>query len=178
MPHIHTEPGHYDQTVTAYIVRTDLPEPQVLVHMHRKLNKLLPVGGHVELNETPWLAIAHELQEESGYTLNDLQILQPAHRISNFKDVTFHPYPVAMNTHAITPDHFHSDIDYAFVANALPDVSVAEGESTDLRWLTKEELGHIDSSLIFDNTKDVYNFILDSALTNWDAVPAVEFSLN
>ena len=64
------------------------------------------------------------------------------------------------------------------MANALPDVSVAEGESTDLRWLTKEELGHIDSSLIFDNTKDVYNFILDSALTNWDAVPAVEFSLN
>ena len=146
--------------------------------MHRTLYKLLPVGGHVELNETPWQAIAHELQEESGYTLNDLQILQPAHRISNFKDVTFHPYPVAMNTHAITPDHFHSDIDYAFVANALPDVSVAEGESTDLRWLTKEELGHIDSSLIFDNTKDVYNFILDSALTNWYAVPAVEFSLS
>lgn len=178
MSRIHTRPGHYDQTVTAFIVRIDLTEPKVLVHMHRKLDKLLPVGGHIELDETPWQAMARELSEEAGYTLKDLMILQPAHRIKNFADVTFHPYSVAMNTHAISPDHIHSDIDYAFVANGLPRTPVASGESTDLRWLNRQELNLLDASLMFDNTKDVYNFILDSALTNWDTVPATEFSLN
>lgn len=71
MPHIHTKPGQYDHTVTAYIVRTDGDDPKVLLHMHRKLGMLLPPGGHVELDETPWAAMAHELTEESGYTLDE-----------------------------------------------------------------------------------------------------------
>jgi len=177
MPHIHTDSSQHDLTVTAYIVRTDTAEPQALVHMHKKLGVLLPVGGHVELTETPWQALAHELEEEAGYTLGQLEVLQPVSRIKHMSKVVQHPYPISMNTHAIPDDHFHSDIEYGFIAKADPSVKLAEGESLDVRWLTQSELNKLDSSLIFDNTKEVYNFIFDEALSNWDLVSTDTFLL-
>jgi len=53
MSHIHTNPGEHDQTVSAFIIRTDTAEPELLLHVHKKLGVLLQPGGHIELNETP-----------------------------------------------------------------------------------------------------------------------------
>lgn len=177
MPHIHTENNQHDLTVTAYIVRVDTPEPKVLLHMHRKLHKLLVVGGHVELDENPWQAIAHELAEESGYELNQLQVLQPQSRIKKMTKVAQHPYPISMNTHDIPHNHFHTDIQYAFVASGNPSLGIADGESADLRWLTRSELNNLPSDLIFENTKEVYNFVLDQALATWERVNVKEFPI-
>ena len=54
MPHIHNQPGQHDICVSGYIVKiTEGAEPRIILHKHRKLNKLLQFGGHVELDETP-----------------------------------------------------------------------------------------------------------------------------
>jgi len=63
MAHIHTQPGQHDHTASAYIVRTDFDEPKIMLHLHRKIGKYLQFGGHVELHETPWQAVVHELRE-------------------------------------------------------------------------------------------------------------------
>ena len=81
MPHIHTQPNQHDASVTMFIVRLDGNQPRLLMHMHRKLGKLMPPGGHVELSETPWAAVSHELQEETGYRLAELDIMQPKLRM-------------------------------------------------------------------------------------------------
>lgn len=179
MPHIHTEHGQHDHTVTAYIVRTDTSEPRVLLHMHKKLAKLMPIGGHVELDETPWQSIAHELSEESGYELYDLRLLQPKDSVRSLEHTVIHPYPVVMNTHNFFDDnpgeHFHSDTAYAFVAGAGPSHGVAEGESADLRWLSGEELDDLEPSMIFENNRQIYRFILNTALTAWDTVATTDF---
>ena len=177
MAHIHTGKDQHDFTVTAFIVRIDGDEPKVLLHMHRKHHVLLPVGGHVELLESPWEAIAHELEEEAGYKLSALEILQPKSRIKSMPKTMFHPVPVSMNTHYIADDHFHSDIEYAFTTKSDPTESIAEGESMDIRWITKAELNALEPSAIFDSTKEVYNFILDEALNNWDSVPTDSFPI-
>lgn len=177
MPHIHTESGQYDHTVTAYIVRTDGAEPRALLHMHRKLHKLLPVGGHIELDETPWQAIAHELREEAGYLLESLQILQPVSRIRDLSLVVVHPYPIVSNTHEITKEHAHSDTAYAFVATDAPESTPDEKESTDLRWLTFDELCALPEDTIWQNTKETYIFILQEALQYWELVPTSQYSL-
>lgn len=178
MPHIHTDKNQHDLTVTAYIVRVDTTEPKVLLHMHRKFNVLLPVGGHVELSETPWQAIAHELTEESGYALDQLDILQPVSRIKKMPKVVLNPYPLSMNTHNIPTNHFHTDVEYAFVANSDPIHNVSEGESLDLQWLTRDELIKLSSASIFDNSRAIYKFILDEALNSWERVSTKEFSLD
>jgi 8-oxo-dGTP pyrophosphatase MutT (NUDIX family) len=56
MPHIHTGPGEHDHTASAVIIRNESDGPKVLLHLHKKLNRLLQPGGHVELHETPWQA--------------------------------------------------------------------------------------------------------------------------
>lgn len=175
MPHIHTRPGQHDLTVTAFIVRTDFAEPKVLLHLHRKLRTLLPVGGHVELSETPWNAMSHELTEESGYHLGQLKILQPPSRIKQLTKVIQHPYPLSMNTHDITAKHFHTDIQYGFVAIGEPDSNIEAGESTSLQWLTRHELDALSPSEIYTNIREVYCFLLDEALTNWEHVNVSDF---
>ena len=82
-----------------------------------------------------------------------------------------------MNTHDIPGNHFHTDIEYAFVAQNDPNAAVEEGESNDLRWLSQVELDSLPSTDIFDSTKDVYHFLLDEVLPNWDTVPTSEFLL-
>jgi len=49
MSHIHTEPHQHDLTVTAYILKIDSSEPKALLHMHKKLNILLPIGVMLSL---------------------------------------------------------------------------------------------------------------------------------
>lgn len=178
MPHIHTGHDQHDLTVTAYILRTDTAEPRALLHLHKKLGVLLPVGGHVELKETPWQAIAHELEEESGYQLEQLQILQPVSRISSMSMTVQHPTPLSMNTHSIPPNHFHTDIEYAFTATSEPTRNVAEGESVDLRWLSQAEIQALSHAEMYENTKEVYNFIFDEALRKWDPVQTKEYLLD
>lgn len=178
MPHIHTKDDQHDWTVTAYILRLDGPEPKALLHMHRKHHILLPVGGHVELSETPWQAIAHELTEESGYQLTQLDILQPPSRIKQMSHVVQHPYPLSMNTHDIPHRHFHTDIEYGFVTEDDPAEKLSEGESSDVRWLSREELLDLPKDMIYTNTREVYMFMLDEALHKWDQVPTGHYLLD
>lgn len=99
----------------------------------------MQVGGHIELDETPWQAINHELAEESGYSLDELEVLQyTAGRVVEAANVQ-HPTPFLVNTHTVGNKHFHSDLCYGFVAMGLPIHKVATNESLDLRWLTREE---------------------------------------
>lgn len=176
MPHIHTEPGQHDHVVTAYIIRTDFEEPKALLHMHRKVHKLLPIGGHIELSETPWQAVTHELREESGYDIGELSILQPKDRISSLAGTVLHPQPVVMNTHHYTgAEHFHTDTVYGFVALAPPTHEIQAGESTDLRWYSRSELDSLDGNEAVLYAVEIYKRLLDSYLTTWEAVGPEHF---
>ncbi len=140
MPHIHTEPNHHDMTVSAWIFREVAGERKVFVHMHRKIQKYMEVGGHMELDETPWQTVAHELEEESGYALDELEMYQPEYMPQTLKGWTVHPVPVFLNTYQPVPGHYHTDICYAFYAANSPKRKPAEEESQDVRWFTLDEL--------------------------------------
>ncbi|MEI7818767.1 MAG: NUDIX domain-containing protein [bacterium] len=179
MPHIHTEPGQHDHTNSIYIVRTDGDEPLVWLHMHRKLHRLLAAGGHIELDETPWQSIAHELTEESGYTLSDLELLQPEDRIKSFTDnVILHPQPVVVCTQNPVAGHYHIDSAYAFITDQEPSLAIGATESHDIRWLSRAELDNLDvETEVFANTQKVYQYILDVCLPKWDRVSSQSFEL-
>jgi len=180
MPHIHTEPNQHDVTVSAYIVRFDNDEPLAFVHMHRKFGKLLQVGGHIELDETPWQAVAHELREESGYGLDELQVLQPSSQLVEAVGAIMHPLPIFSNTHTIPnmDSHFHSDFAYAFVAGASPKHSPAEGESDDVRWLTLKELKRAAHDGVAARDIAVfYEAIITKVIGTYVLIPASRYSL-
>lgn len=161
MAHIHTEPNQHDMTISAYIVRRVAGEWKCLVHFHKKVEMLMQIGGHIELDETPWQTVAHELEEESGYKLDQLKVLQyTGDRVTEAGNVT-HPTPLLVNTHNVGNDHYHSDLCYGFLASTEPNATVATGESADIRWLTLSELrfGANNKSVLQDVTH-IYEFLL------------------
>ncbi len=175
MPHIHTEPGQHDHTASAYIVRIDMSEPKILLHRHKKLNRYLQFGGHIELNETPWQAVLHEVQEEAGYEPGQLTLLQPKHRIKHLPHVDLHPYPVCYNTHRFSDTHFHTDIGFAFVVSELPKHEVAEDESRDFGLFSQKELLALPETDTFEDVKEIGLFIFDECLKNWEQIRAVDW---
>src|SRR5688500_14085880 len=68
----HFTPGHI--TASGFIV--DAGGARVLLHHHRRLNRWLQMGGHLEPGETPGAAALREAGEESG--LSDLYFLRDA----------------------------------------------------------------------------------------------------
>lgn len=145
MPHLNTGPGEYDLTASALIFRELDGRTCLLVHRHRKRGILMQPGGHVERTEDPWAAVAHELREESGYDLEQLLLLQPAHRIERAEGVAVLPTPLVVDVHPITDDHAHTDIVYAFVATTGPAGAPGEDESQELHWLPVDSLAGPDA---------------------------------
>ena len=180
MPHIHTEPGQHDHTVTAFIVRDDMDEPRLLLHMHRKLNRLLPPGGHIELDETPWAALSHEVNEEAGYVIDELEILQPKLRLSAVSGIVVHPRPILHNTHDFSDTHFHTDLDYLLIAHQAPLNQPQAGESTDLRWLTLGEIRALSPEDTYDNIREIAEYIFTKLLDSpeYERIPASQFITN
>lgn len=177
MPHIHTEPGQHDTTASAFIIRADTPEPTVLFHMHKKVHKLLQPGGHVELHETPWQAVLHEIREETGYELSQLKVLQPSQRMKSLSGAVNHPVPLNQNTHLFKQgmEHYHTDTAYAFVADGEPAGSPDDLESNDLRWLTIEQLRKMDQAEIGQNSREIAMYAFEHILDYWEPIDLSEF---
>ncbi len=170
MPHIHTQSGQHDHTASAIIIRLDGGEPKVMLHRHKNAGVYIQFGGHVELDETPWQAIAHELLEESGYDLDQLTLLQPHDRIKFLNHSTVHPQPVVVNTHQISTEHAHIDSIYAFVTSEEPAHNVAEGESSDFCLLNRQELVDLPEKEMFPNVREICLHIFDVCLPKWERV--------
>jgi len=146
MPHLHTNPGEHDFTASACIVRQFPDGPKLLVHMHRKIHRLMIPGGHVEHDENPVQTLAHELPEETGYQLSQLTFLQPAHLADRVfpENVWVHPIPFFFNTHQANhggaTNHHHSDMNFLLMVSEEPEGSPGETESQDLRWYSTHQL--------------------------------------
>ncbi len=176
MPHIHTESGQHDLTTTAFIIRMEGGQPYALVHKHKKLGLLLPVGGHVELHETPWAAVLHEIEEESGYSSAQLVVMQPVERVRKMDGVKTHPVPLFLQTHEFKKDegHFHVDIGFFFLSTELPVSMPSEGESAELLWLSREDIQARKHEMPADIAQ-IYDFCFSEALGSWEKVPTTEF---
>ena len=104
-------------------------QAQCLALFHKKLQRWLQPGGHVELQDlTPLGAALREAQEESH--LSDL--------------LPLYPFPIDLDIHKIPahkdePEHFHYDLRYALLTND-PQKATLSDESTGLTWLDQDAL--------------------------------------
>ncbi len=180
MPHIHTNKGEHDHTASAYIIRTDQENitPKIMLHKHKKHGVYMQFGGHIELNEDPWQAISHELREEAGYDIAKMKLLQPKAWLSSLDSATAHPAPFCHNTHAIGPDHYHSDLCYLLIADGNPTETPDEGESEDFGLFDAKELNAVPDKELFPNVRQTALFalkIFEDDNSGWHQVPTSTF---
>lgn len=176
MAHIHTQPGQHDHTISAYILLEEPGQPlRVLLHEHKKLNRWLQFGGHIELYENPWQALTHEIEEESGYQLRQLQLLQPPSRLQSANPQQFHPLPVSYNTHNFDDDnpgqHYHTDLGYGFLTSETPSVDIGDDESEVVQAFTIEELGTLSLPVTVYET---IVFLMTTGYIDWERLPAID----
>jgi 8-oxo-dGTP diphosphatase len=130
MPHIHEL---IDWTVVAYIVH----EKKVLFVFHKALQKWLPLGGHIELDEDPDEALLREVKEESG--IEDVEVLATRPNITvDASERKFLYTPSFMDIHTINEKHRHIGLVY-FLRAKTDVIRLAEQEHTEIRWLTEEQ---------------------------------------
>ena len=151
----HFAPGHF--TASCYIVD---PGARLLLHHHRRLNRWLQMGGHVEPGETTALAALREGAEESGLgdlellsvmlsrgdgeasqdaTASHFEILRFAQDDGAIFDLDIHGIPAAKGE----PDHDHFDVRY-LARTASPDaITIDRAESNELAWVTLGEAAEL-----------------------------------
>lgn len=116
--------GHL--TASAWIVNPTFSHT-LLVH-HRKLDRWLQPGGHIEDDATLFAAALREAREECG--LESFAPVSPS-----IFDIDVHPIPAS----AKEPGHLHHDIRFALIADNRLQTTVS-AESKDLRWFHLDEV--------------------------------------
>jgi 8-oxo-dGTP pyrophosphatase MutT (NUDIX family) len=120
----HFAPGHF--TASAFVLAPER-EALLLVH-HRKLDRWLQPGGHVEASDADLLAAARrEVREETG--IAELELERPG----TF-DLDVHPIPAL--GHELPHEHF----DVRFLFRARTRELRVSAESKAVRWVALSEL--------------------------------------
>ncbi|MGH8023014.1 MAG: NUDIX hydrolase [Limisphaerales bacterium] len=123
MAHIHEK---IDFTVAIFVVH----QSRVLLVHHRKLDKWLPLGGHIELDEDPERAALREAKEESGLDVELLGERPPTTSPGTRALIA----PRFLDIHRITEAHEHIGMIYWARPRIFAEVTRARAEHHDIRW--------------------------------------------
>ena len=128
MPHIHEK---IDFTVAIFIVQ----DGKILLIHHRKLDKWLPLGGHIELDEDPEQAALREAREESGLEVELLGERPPTTSPGTRALIA----PRFLDIHRISETHEHIGLIY-WARPKNGKLALAAEEHHDIRWCALDDL--------------------------------------
>lgn len=117
-----TSPSNLKGHITASAWLLSPTREHALLTHHRKLDRWLQLGGHVENDATIQAAAEREAREESG--MSDLSLLSRA-----LFDVDVHTIPQRQDI----PEHEHYDLRFVFAS--ATDRYVTSNESKALSWV-------------------------------------------
>ncbi len=148
MAHIHEK---IDFTVAIFVVH----KARVLVIHHRALNKWLPLGGHIELDEDPEAAALREAREESGLEVELVGDRPPTTGPGTRALIA----PRFLDIHRISNQHEHIGMIYwARPGNGT--LKLAEAEHHSIQWCSAAELDSLQPPM--------------SAAVKWYCLKAIE----
>lgn len=135
MAHIHEK---IDFTVAIFVVDAG----RVLLVLHRKLGKWLPLGGHIELDEDPEIAALREAEEESGFQVELVGERPPTTEPGTRALIA----PRFLDIHRINDQHEHIGMIY-WARPKAGALRLAPEEHHDIRWCSIHDLDTLQPPL-------------------------------
>lgn len=138
-----------------------LDDDKVLLIHHRKLQKWLPPGGHIDPNETPSEAAKREAFEETGLEIALISEENVWVQCWNAKSL---PRPYLCLLEEIPAYHdkpAHQHIDLIYLGRPIGgQLQENEAETQGIRWFSLKEIEELESDTeIFEETKQVIQAI-------------------
>lgn len=118
-------------TVSAFIIF----ENRVLLHLHKKTNKILQVGGHIEKDESPSEAILREIREETGLSV-ELYCSKNLVKDSGSQELNSGEH---LNMHSVG-EHLHMDFVFFAKSHSNRIVHNEKDKADNWKWYNEEEL--------------------------------------
>jgi 8-oxo-dGTP pyrophosphatase MutT (NUDIX family) len=144
MPHIHEK---IDFTVAIFVVH----DGKILLIHHRQLDKWLPLGGHVELDEDPEQAALREAKEESGLDVELIGERPPTTSPGTRALIA----PRFLDIHRINATHEHVGMIYwarlkrdGAHGATRPATTLAREEHHDIRWCSAADLDKLQPPVL------------------------------
>jgi 8-oxo-dGTP pyrophosphatase MutT (NUDIX family) len=110
-------------------------EKKVLLTWNKNLQTWIPVGGHIDLGETPMDAITREVKEETGI---DFEFV---HDRESLRDGDVDVMPL-YRVHLDYPKHHGTHMNFVFIGKCkdYDKDKMETDEQEKLRWFSEEEL--------------------------------------
>lgn len=157
-------------TATALVI--DEEKSRALLLWHKRLQRWMPPGGHMEPNETPDEAATREVKEETGLDVEILAEEQEDFYRNTGYEGRILKKPFAFFLEKIPPcpergetEHEHIDFIYrACPVDARESLTLCIEEHDHIRWFTREEIAALDrSSEIYANVQNILLSLLPAS---------------
>lgn len=132
----------------------DTKNKKILLVKHKKFNKWVQPGGHIEDDETPEEAAMREAYEETGLKVKLIGEHFP--RENDFIR------PIAIQKNRNKMGDLHIDIVYPAIPNEGVIPKFDENESTDIGWFSRNELENIS---VFPDIKITMDYLLKTYMS-------------
>lgn len=135
---------------------------KLLLLFHKKMNRWLIPGGHIEMGENPVEAARREVQEETNLE-NIIFFSLKENLYKNYSDAKYILSPEYVFEEKISvnnnePEHIHVDFIYFAKTSSYLNIKNNEEESLGIKWVTKSELNDLN---LFDMTYSIAYFLLN-----------------
>ncbi|MDA1208983.1 MAG: NUDIX domain-containing protein [bacterium] len=146
-------------TATAFIVDS---KQRTLLMWHKRLERWMPPGGHVDDNETPADTAKRECKEETGLDVEIVGDAQENLFEENPAEGCMLKKPIALLLENIPASQergetAHQHMDFLYLARPLDesqDIILDTNEADAMQWFSKTEIEALDTSTeIFANVK-------------------------
>lgn len=146
--------GEKHYTASVWILTKSTPPKMLLVH-HKKFNKWMQPGGHIEWNENPVEAAVRETVEETGIDIGFLlEKIELVDEEGKFIPVPDFIMEQRIESHKDEPLHYHIDFEYVVKVDEQ-ELKLSARESHNIGWFTKEEVlklpVHEDTKVVVKN---------------------------